>query len=208
MKALAGEADDGLVKALWLSKLPFSLLPKAQAKGKLTQQALTLSAANQTDIHTYGARKMLLNLGLQRDFECDVIVADVPHAILGADFLARHGLLPDLQKRRLIDRLTGLSAPGHLAMAGVFSVSTIIPARGSDCLYAQQYTQLLQDFKDVFEPSSTPIRVPDLPVRHTITTTGPPVSERPRRLAGEKLAAAKRAFAELLERGIIRPSSS
>ncbi|XP_014214594.1 uncharacterized protein LOC106643831, partial [Copidosoma floridanum] len=168
-----------------------SLVPKAHAKGKLVQQILTLSAANQTEINTYGSRQMVLNLDLRRDLPCIIIIADVPHAILGAEFLARYGLLPDLKNSCLIDQVTGLSARGHLAKVEVFS-----------------YAELLKEYQDVFEPGSTSIYVPDLPVSHTINTKGPSVWEHPRRLTGDKLAATKQAFAELLKRGIIRPSSS
>ncbi|KAL0130256.1 hypothetical protein PUN28_002094 [Cardiocondyla obscurior] len=45
-------------------------------------------------------------------------------------------------------------------------------------------------------------------VQHHICTQGPPISERPRRLIGKKLAAARKEFNTLLARGIIRPSAS
>ncbi|CAB0040860.1 unnamed protein product [Trichogramma brassicae] len=45
-------------------------------------------------------------------------------------------------------------------------------------------------------------------VQHRIVTSGQPVFARPRRLAGDRLAAAKAEFKKLLDRGIIRPSSS
>ena len=45
-------------------------------------------------------------------------------------------------------------------------------------------------------------------VEHVVPTDGPPVSARPRRLAGEKLAVAKEEFRKMQEMGIIRPSSS
>lgn len=43
---------------------------------------------------------------------------------------------------------------------------------------------------------------------HRIITHGPPPTARPRKLAGEKAAAAKRQIQDLLDAGIIRPSSS
>ncbi len=45
-------------------------------------------------------------------------------------------------------------------------------------------------------------------VQHHIQTTGPPASARPRRLAPDRLAVAKREFDHMLQLGIIRPSSS
>ena len=45
-------------------------------------------------------------------------------------------------------------------------------------------------------------------VTHHITTTGPPVSARFRRLPPERLKAARQEFEHMLQQGIIRPSSS
>ena len=45
-------------------------------------------------------------------------------------------------------------------------------------------------------------------VVHHIETTGPPVSARPRRLAPDRLKAAKHEFEHMLQLGIIRPSSA
>ena len=45
-------------------------------------------------------------------------------------------------------------------------------------------------------------------VTHHITTTGPPVTGRTRRLAQERLQIARQEFYHMLELGIIRPSSS
>ena len=45
-------------------------------------------------------------------------------------------------------------------------------------------------------------------VTHHITTTGPPVTARTRRLPPERLAIAHREFNHMLQLGIIRPSSS
>ncbi|CAB0041125.1 unnamed protein product [Trichogramma brassicae] len=47
----------------------------------------------------------------------------------------------------------------------------------------------------------------DFPVQHRIVTFGQPVFARPRRLAGDRLTAAKAEFQKLLDRGIIRSSS-
>ena len=61
-------------------------------------------------------------------------------------------------------------------------------------------------------PSLTHVYSPDTPVKHDVThhieTKGPPVSARPRRLAPERLRAAKQEFEHMLQLGTIRPSSS
>ena len=45
-------------------------------------------------------------------------------------------------------------------------------------------------------------------ITHHIKTTGPPVLAHPRRLAPERLYAAKQEFEHMLQLGIVRPSSS
>ena len=69
------------------------------------------------------------------------------------------------------------------------------------------YLTLLAEF-----PALTQVCSPDTPGKHDVThhieTTGPPASARPRRLAPDRLRAAKQEFEHMLQLGIIRPSSS
>ena len=69
------------------------------------------------------------------------------------------------------------------------------------------YHKLLAEF-----PALTQVTTPDTPVLHNVThhieTTGPPVSDRPRQLAPDRLRVAKREFEHMLQLGIIHPSSS
>jgi len=60
-------------------------------------------AANQTEIKTYGFKTLKVNLG-DRNFLWKFIIADVPRAILGADFLLKYDLLVDCKNKILIDR--------------------------------------------------------------------------------------------------------
>ncbi|KAL4718235.1 hypothetical protein ACJJTC_016861 [Scirpophaga incertulas] len=69
-----------------------------------------LSAANGTNIATYGTIHLCLNLGLRRNFTWNFVVADVESAIIGSDFLAHYNLLPDCARSRLVDGTTGLVA--------------------------------------------------------------------------------------------------
>ncbi len=66
---------------------------------------------------------------------------------------------------------------------------------------------LLSDFPGVTQ-ACTANRPIKHSVTHHITTTGPPVSSRTRRLAPECLRVARQEFDHMLELGIIRPSSS
>uniref|UniRef100_A0ABD2WDV1 Peptidase A2 domain-containing protein n=1 Tax=Trichogramma kaykai TaxID=54128 RepID=A0ABD2WDV1_9HYME len=97
------------------SGLSVPLLRKAHSPKPLMVQPLTLYAVNHSPIATYGTLKKTLNLGLRRDFQCEFTIADVPLAILGADFLARHGLLSNCKNQEIIDSLTGLRAKGPLS---------------------------------------------------------------------------------------------
>lgn len=51
-----------------------------------------LYAANATQINTYGETVKTVDLGLRRSMHWNVIVADVPHATLAADFLSQSHL--------------------------------------------------------------------------------------------------------------------
>ncbi|KAL7304185.1 hypothetical protein TKK_0003383 [Trichogramma kaykai] len=130
-------------------------------------------------------------------------------AILGADFLSHHGLLLDLKNRRLLDSHTSVFAACFIGpTAQVHSISAIDTWTVPDGPFSADYNQLLDDvYKSEAEPGEM-ASIPDLPVHHRIITFGQPVFTRPRRLAGERLAAARKEFDDLLQRGIIRPSSS
>eukprot|EP00795_Rhopilema_esculentum_P007425 gene7425-biopygen8703 len=69
------------------------------------------------------------------------------------------------------------------------------------------YQALLQKYPDIARPSYNESKVKHT-VTHHITTSGPPVFARPRRLASERLTIAKAEFDHMLQLGIIRPSKS
>lgn len=76
----------------------------------LQADKLVLQAANSSAIRTYGRRKLTLDLNLRRDFTWPFIVADVHHAIIGADFLEHFGLLVDVKHRRLVNLASRVEA--------------------------------------------------------------------------------------------------
>ena len=69
------------------------------------------------------------------------------------------------------------------------------------------YAKILAEFPSVVNPSKQ-LPTPSHTVEHHIETTGRPVAAKYRRLDSERLAAAKKEFAELEKQGIIRRSSS
>jgi len=157
-----------------------------------------LYAANNTEIRTYGIKTQVLDLGLRRSFRWNFIIADVKQAIIGADFLAHHGILPDLKNRRLIDEHTTLTTRSQISSSKQTSIFTINSKN--------KITGLLRKYIDITRPTALTNVTHN--VRHYVTTIGPPVAERFRRLAPEKYSAAKREFENMLEQGICQPSSS
>ena len=95
-----------------------SVLPP-RSTDRAQRQSYDLQAANSSTIATYGTRSLTLNLGLRRSFPWVFTIADVNHAIIGADFLRQFNLLVDLRNRQLIDAVTNLRING---------ITTTIPA--------------------------------------------------------------------------------
>lgn len=106
--------------------------------------------------------------------------------------------MPDLKNRRLVDQRTTLSTrtrPSHAAQLSVLTVS-------SSC----KIKDLLRKYIEITRPTALTKTTHE--VKHHIMTGGPPLVERPRRLAPEKYAAAKKEFETMVEQGICQPSSS
>ena len=158
-------------------------------------------AVNDTPIRTNGMRLLTLNLGLRRSLPWIFIIADIQKPILGADLQRHIGLLVDMQHSQLIDAQT------HLHIQGILSTDPSSSPSICSKDVNNPYLTLLSEF-----PALTQVCLPDTPVKHDIThhieTTGPPVSARPRRLAPDRLRAAKQEFEHMFQLGIIRPSSS
>ena len=178
-----------------------SVTPPTPADRRRSPDPLTLAAVNNTSIHTYGQRSLTLDLGLRRSLPWIFIIADVKKPILGADFLRHYSLMVDMHKHKLIDTNT------HLQVQCIVSLDTSLRPTLYSKDTSNPYLTLLSEF-----PSLTQVTTSDAPVQqnilHHIETTGPPVSARPRRLAPNRLKAAKQEFEHMLNLGIIRPSSS
>jgi cleavage and polyadenylation specificity factor subunit 1 len=70
------------------------------------------------------------------------------------------------------------------------------------------YHQLLQQYPSITRPNRAPGVAPHDTVHHIITTTWPPIAQKPRRLAPEKLVTAKKKFEQMLRLGLARPADS
>lgn len=176
-----------------------SLLPPTPADRAGQRQGPPLTAANGSTIRSFGTRTEQLQFQGQT-FSWTFVVADVPCAILGADFLRDHALLVDVKSRCLINSADYSIISGFVASPSrqrVFRV-TAPPDR---------FRQLLLDRPALTTPAFDR-EMPAHGVELCIETSGPPVFARSRRLSPEKLAAAKEEFAKMERLGIIRRSKS
>ena len=179
-----------------------SVLPPTAKDRQHRNTALDLHAANNTTIATYGQRLLQVNVGFRRSFPWVFLVADVQQPILGADFLQHFHLQVDLHSKTLIDSTTHLRINAcsltHVNLPSFSMMPVSVPS---------DFLKLLHEFPTVTQPCRY-----DEPVHHTvshhITTSGPPVYARPRRLAPDKLEIARKEFEHMQNLGIIRPSSS
>ena len=178
-----------------------SVLPPTNSERK-HQAGISLQAANNTKINTYGQKSMTLNLGLRRVFPWIFTIADTKYPILGADFLRNFDLLVDIRRTQLVDANTKVEVNGFVSNVVESTRLTFLNEVPSS-----NYEKLLATF-----PSLTNTNGGDTPIKHTVThrikTTGAPVYARPRRLAPERLRVAKHEFEHMLQKGIIRPSDS
>lgn len=159
-----------------------------------------LYAANSTPITTYGTKLCRFDFGLKKCFAWRVMVAKVSTPILGADFLRHYGLTLDLRNGCLTDPSTGIRTYGNFnAPKGITTVTTFSSHH--------KYASLLKDFKELTQPK-TALEEPKHEVRHTISTKGPPVFDKFRRLDPERFKVAKEEFMRMTELGYVRPSKS
>ncbi|XP_052128575.1 uncharacterized protein K02A2.6-like [Frankliniella occidentalis] len=176
--------------------------PKRFLKDNRRQVPFALKAANDSTIATYGTLHVSPDLGLQRKFSWNFLVADVNMPILGSDFLAYYGLLPDCRNKRLIDSTTGRSVAGENNSVHQLSV------RVASVPQSSPFSNILAEFPELTKPSGAPRQVRHSTEHHIRTTPGPPVSARPRRLAPDRFHAAKGELDTMVQHGKARRSES
>ncbi|BHF81993.1 hypothetical protein SprV_0802512900 [Sparganum proliferum] len=149
----------------------------------------------------YASLSLTLNIALRQSFSWIFVIADVPHAILGSDFLAELDPLVDCGRSRLFDRTTSLSVRGLTPYATLSNLSVL--DTGITC----PYRELLLQHPNITNPQFRSGEVQHGVVHH-IRTSGPPVFVWPRRLTPARLQALKAEFEPMLQLSIIRPSES
>ncbi|GFX08951.1 uncharacterized protein TNCV_4165301 [Trichonephila clavipes] len=155
-----------------------------------------LKAANNSTIKTYGFLTLPLDLGLCRHF-WRFVIADIPLPIIGSDFLAHFGLLPDCKHKLLLDRITSLSVRRQSTCHSMLSIKIISGE-------STPYDHILKEYPTLARPAGTLRNVYHSTVHHIRTTPGPPVFCRPRRLTPERLKIAKAEFEAMVLEGTAR----
>nr|VZI36286.1 unnamed protein product [Spirometra erinaceieuropaei] len=178
-----------------------SVVPPTAADHCFPSPDLHLQAANCSQIPTFGSLSLTLNIGLRRSLTWIFVIADVPHAILGSDFLAEFDLLVDCRRACLLDRTTGLFVRGLTPFTSPTNLYVL------DTDIASPFLQLLLSQPNIINPQFRSGEVQHDVVHH-IRTSGPPVFARPRQIAPGCFQAAKAEFERMLQVGIIRPSES
>nr|VZI00060.1 unnamed protein product [Spirometra erinaceieuropaei] len=178
-----------------------SVVPPTAADCRFPSPGLHLQAANFSLIPTFGSLSLTLNIDLRRSLTWIFVIADVPHAILGSDFLAEFDLLVDCRPACLLDRTTGLFVRGLTPFTTPTNLSVL------DTDIASPFRQLLLSQPNIINPQFRSGEVKHDAVHH-FRTSGPPVFARPRQIAPERFQAAKAEFEHMLQLGIIRPSES
>ena len=88
-----------------------SVIPSSLSE-KRNPSPIILQAVNNSPIPTYDEKSIALDLGLRRKIRWIFLIADVPVANFGADFLASFGLKVDMRHMKFIDTNTNFSING------------------------------------------------------------------------------------------------
>ena len=125
-----------------------SIIPASANDKSKPPAALRLQAVNGANISTFGQRLLPLNLGLRRVYKWVFVIADVPTAIIGIDFLRHFGLVVDLKNSVLTDSETTLMVNGIKSQ----QPSTVPRITVATQVDKKLYQELLQDFPQIVNP--------------------------------------------------------
>ncbi|KAA3682506.1 uncharacterized protein DEA37_0008480 [Paragonimus westermani] len=173
-----------------------SVIP-LQPNDRFQSGQYTLQAANQSRIETFGERSLTVNLGLRRYFRWIFLLADVQTPLIGADFPVHFNLSVDV---KLINNTTACTINGVQSTIASIGIRPALPPTPS-------FPALLKDFPSLTRPCPHTETV-EYSVEHHITTCGPPVFARPRRLHPDKLKLAIGESEHMLQLGIIDPGTA
>lgn len=161
-----------------------------------------LIAANGTKINNYGETFHEPDLDLRRSFPFTFVVADVEYPIIGADFLSKYDLLPDIRRNKLMDNVTKFSIRGHKRVADIRHI-TMISGNNLD----DKVKLLLQKYPNVCKPNLS-LDVKHNVEHHIVLKDDQPIFARPARVSMARATAAKEQIMQMVKMGVLRPSSS
>lgn len=176
-----------------------TVFPVSPSQRSQPPSNLILYAANQTTIKTFGTKSLTIDLGLDRLFKWNFVIADIQKPIIGSDFLGKYGLLIDIKNNSLIDPNSRRTCKGIAAIIHDVSIKCVS--------LSSEYTSLVQEFSDLTKINFN-CKAKHAVKHHIETTKGPAVFCKPRRLSPEKLLIVKKEFDEMIRLGICRPSNS
>ncbi|XP_076764862.1 uncharacterized protein LOC143431809 [Xylocopa sonorina] len=117
-------------------------------------------------------------------------------------YLTFCGSRVDVRNRRLLDQTTSISVSGWTTKQAS-SIPSIKTVHGGSMFH-----EVLQKFPEITRPKGSPSQTAHSTVHYIRTTPGLPVTSKPRRLAPDRLKAAKKEFETMMQLGIVRPSES
>ena len=161
----------------------------------------SLLAANGSQISTFGTKTLTIQIP-EGVFRWAFVVASVSQPLLGADFLRAHSLLVDVKHHRLVNTQLFANAPVEMA-----AEPDTPPSINTFSWRENVFAKILTQFPMVTSPQFSG-DAPNHGTQHYISTTGPPLHARARRLSPAKLALARNEFNKMLDLGIVRRSSS
>ncbi|XP_014788756.1 uncharacterized protein LOC106882553 [Octopus bimaculoides] len=143
-----------------------SIWPLSFATDKPKCSEITLHAVNWSPIATYSQVSLHIDINLHRDFRWIFVISDLPHPILGADFLNNFNLL--VRRQRLVDGSVSFSTPAKATTNAVLSPSFFVATAG-DAFHSHlaSFPELVDQRYQTAKPTHSTL--------HYITTTGSPV---------------------------------
>ena len=179
-----------------------SVIPVRSCDRKHKDPNFQLKAANGSTIKTYGERLLFVDIGFPEYLPWKFTVADVENPILGNDFLRYHDLTIHIRKQLLTHNATNTNVAAQLT-----EYPSLLPIVCNLDYIPNKIEELLLEFPDITKEDNS-----NAPVKHNflhrITTTGPPIATRPRRLNPTVQEAAESIIQKHLMDGTLRPSSS
>ena len=101
-----------------------------------------------------------------------------------------------------MDETTYLATLGQ-AVEDDYNIPCVKTVAGSS-----PYHELLSRFPEITRPGGAPTEIKHATKHHILTTPGPPVAQKPRRLGPDQFKAAKKECDTVLKLGIARPFES